>query len=90
MSVGVRQLRSRLREYLERASAGHEVVVTERGRPIARLTGIHAETTLERLVKEGLVTPPKAARTPIRVEGLPRLRDGTLSELVLDERRERD
>lgn len=35
--VGVAELRQRLAHYLELAAAGEEIVVTERGRPIARL-----------------------------------------------------
>ena len=38
VTVGVREFRENLRAYLDRVKAGEEVVVTERGRPIARLT----------------------------------------------------
>jgi antitoxin (DNA-binding transcriptional repressor) of toxin-antitoxin stability system len=38
VTVGVREFRENLRAYLERVRAGEEVVVTERGTPIARIT----------------------------------------------------
>jgi len=38
MHVPVRELKSRLSEYLRRAAAGEEVIVTSRGKPIARLS----------------------------------------------------
>lgn len=37
MSVTVRELKSRLSEYLRQATAGQEVVVTSRGMEVARL-----------------------------------------------------
>lgn len=38
MEISVRELKSRLSEYLRRAAAGEEVVVTSRGKAVARLT----------------------------------------------------
>jgi len=42
MDVAVSDLRAHLSEWLERARDGEEVVVTERGIPVARLLGIGA------------------------------------------------
>ena len=39
MDVSVRELKNRLSEYLRRASAGEEIVVTSRGKPVGRLVG---------------------------------------------------
>ncbi len=41
-TVGVRDLRNRLTHYLGRAKRGEEVVVTERGRPVAILASIQS------------------------------------------------
>jgi prevent-host-death family protein len=41
-SAGIAQLKARLSEYLSRVRAGEEVLVTDRGRPIARLVPIGA------------------------------------------------
>lgn len=38
MDVSVRELKNRLSEYLRRAQAGEEVVVTSRGKPVACLS----------------------------------------------------
>ena len=40
MEVAVRDLKDRLSEYLRRAEAGEEVVVTSHGRPIVRMTAM--------------------------------------------------
>jgi prevent-host-death family protein len=37
MEVGVRELKTRLSAYLERVKAGETVIVTHRGKPVARL-----------------------------------------------------
>jgi antitoxin (DNA-binding transcriptional repressor) of toxin-antitoxin stability system len=39
MQASVREFKARLSHYLKRAEAGETVIVTSRGRPIARLSG---------------------------------------------------
>lgn len=57
--VAVRELKARLSEYLARVKAGEEVVVTERGRGIARLLPISPAEAMEdhlaELEKRGLL-----------------------------------
>jgi prevent-host-death family protein len=67
MDVAVSALRAHLSEWLDRARGGEEIVVTERGVPVARLLGVNASATLERLAAEGVIgraerpTRPRAA-----------------------------
>lgn len=81
--VGVRELHDRLSEYLERVEEGGEVVVTRRGRRIARLSGLDAERPLEDLARRGLVRMPQAPRSSraARVKGV-----GSVSDLVSEQR----
>ena len=81
--VGVRELHDRLSEYLERVEGGSEIVVTRRGRRIARLTGLDAERPLEDLARRGLVRMPQAPRSSraTRVKG-----SGSVSDLVSEQR----
>lgn len=53
--VGVRELRENLASWLDRAAAGEDIVITERGKPKARLSP--AETVYERMVRVGSITP---------------------------------
>lgn len=74
VEVGVRELRNHLSDWLERAAAGEEVVVTERGRPKARLVPLtSADDVIARLVREGRARSPKRSRgslpPPIPIEG---------------------
>ena len=84
MEVGVRELRNNLSRYLDRVRDGEEVVVTERGRAIARVLPVGAERALDRLINEGVVTP---ARRPKRRAAPPMVTKGPVSDLVADQRR---
>lgn len=67
MEVTVSELRSSLKDALEAAKSGDEVIITERGIPVARLSGVGATTLLQRLEREGLITPPAHARAVPRL-----------------------
>lgn len=90
-SVGVRELRQNLSRYLERVKAGEALIVTERGRVVARLipSGASTDRYSELAERFGATVPPErlediAARlTP---PGLPR---GTTDAHLADSRRER-
>lgn len=82
--VGVRELHDRLSEHLQRVERGGEVVVTRRGQPIARLSGVEGEDSLEDLVRRGLLSPPTRARSPRRARVKAR---GSVSDLVAEQRR---
>lgn len=58
MEVGVRDLKARLSEHLQRASRGDMITVTDRGRPIAVLGPIPGRVRFDEGVAEGWVTPP--------------------------------
>jgi prevent-host-death family protein len=56
IDVGVRELKAKLSEYLERAAAGEVIRVTDRGKPKATL-GPATETAIERGIREGWIRP---------------------------------
>jgi prevent-host-death family protein len=62
MKASISILKARLSQYLAAVKAGEEVIVTERGRPVARISAIGPdgvlEGRLEKLVREGRVRPP--------------------------------
>jgi len=83
--VGIRELRDHLSRYLDRVQEGEEVVVTDRGRAIARVLPMNGERTIDRLIAQGLVTPAKQQRRQARPKPLKTA--GTVSDLVADQRR---
>ena len=84
IQVGVRQLRNNLSRYLDRVREGEEVVVTDRGRAVARVLPIGAERVLDRLIAEGVVSPATRRK---RRAGLPMKTAGAVSDLIADQRR---
>lgn len=87
MDVGVSDFRAHLSEWLERAREGEEVVVTDRGVPVARLLGITATATLERLAAEGVIgRPERTQRNTAAGRSRPRPRH-PVSALVSEQRR---
>jgi len=55
--VGVRELKQRLSEYLDRAERGELLRVTDRGRPKALLGPLPGRGRVEEGVAEGWITP---------------------------------
>lgn len=87
MDVAVSELRAHLSDYLDQARGGDEVVITDRGVPIARLLGLTATATLERLATEGVIGRAAAAARP-RAVGQPRPQPRRpIADHVSDQRR---
>jgi prevent-host-death family protein len=89
-NVGVRELRQNLSRYLERVKGGEGLVVTERGRAVARLipAGASADRYAELAQRYGATVPlgrleDVAARLP--APGAPA---GTTDAYLADSRRE--
>ncbi|MGQ0816034.1 MAG: type II toxin-antitoxin system Phd/YefM family antitoxin [Gemmatimonadota bacterium] len=91
--ASIAELKARLSEFLAAAKRGEDVIVTERGRPIARLTAVAKAEAMEarmaELVRAGLVKPP-TAKLPREffTEPLPAAPDADIVRAVLDEREE--
>ena len=84
--VGIRELKNGLSSFIDRVRSGEEIIVTDRGRPVARLSPIDAsQDRLADLIAAGVVRPP-VDRT--RHVPKPRIRaDGEVSGLVAEQRR---
>lgn len=92
VEVGIRELRLNLSKYVARVREGTEVVVTDRGEPVARMSPIdRQEAHIARLIREGVVKPAKRPLGPASAPlppPVPMEGDGPLaSEIVLRDRR---
>ncbi len=91
--ASIASLKARLSEYLKAVKAGEEIIVTDRGRPVARLTPVtgmaHGEARLEELIRAGLARPPIAPLPPDFWD-MPRPADpeGRVLAALLEERAE--
>ncbi|MFN0029153.1 MAG: type II toxin-antitoxin system Phd/YefM family antitoxin [Acidimicrobiales bacterium] len=61
MEVGVRELKQQLSRYLDLVEAGAELIVTDRGRPKARLVPVSQEGLLRRGIEDGWIRAPISA-----------------------------
>ena len=86
MEVAISQLRANLRTWVEQARAGNDVVVTERGVPVARLVAIDEAGLIERLEGEGVITRPVGPR-PVASGRSRVVAEGSVSDLVAEQRR---
>ncbi|MEL0273802.1 MAG: type II toxin-antitoxin system prevent-host-death family antitoxin [Pontimonas sp.] len=57
-SVGMRDLGQNVSRVLTRVKEGESLVVTEHGRPVARLVPYTTGTSLDEMIASGEVTPP--------------------------------
>lgn len=92
-TAGVAELKARLSEYLATVKAGGEVLITERGKPIARISPVETEMSfpahLVEMAKQGLVKLPtkKLDREFLRMER-PKDATGSVLAALLAEREE--
>lgn len=92
--VGVRELKNRLTFYIDAAKNGDNVVVTDRGKPVAilhRLEDIEENAGVEERVAalsaQGLLTLPKR-KSPFKVIARSRVLEGEpVSESLIKDRR---
>jgi len=89
-TVGVRELKNRLSYHLKRVRQGQQVLITERGRPVAMLAPVDQPAVPEgilRMIREGRASwsggKPRGARRPIHAP------KANLTQAVLDGRRDR-
>ena len=94
MRLGLREANQHFSKAIKAVKAGKEVVLTERGKPIAVIKPLepkdNLETTLRRLEAEGLLwrgpksgKPMPVWRSPVRIKGKP------ISQTISEERDER-
>ena len=94
MKLGLREANQQFSKAIKAVRAGKEVVLTERGRPIAVIKPIKEKDTLgvalQAMVDEGLLKPasrmgptPTPRWRPAKVKGKP------LSQTVIDDREDR-
>jgi prevent-host-death family protein len=89
--AGVKDVKNNLSRFLAQVKAGEEILITERGKPIARIVkekhsekSIHA--ALGPLIQKGMIALPsrhlqREHLVPVEVSGKP------ISEMVIEDRR---
>ena len=92
MEVSIRDMKNRLSKYLRLARGGKDVVITDRGRPVARLVPVGEEAATEadiiaRIHALPWVRPGKGGKVKGSRKGMPlRGKGPTAAEIVLQDR----
>lgn len=89
--AGVKDVKNNLSRFLFQVKAGEEILITERGKPIARIVKEHPDeksirAALSPLIRKGMIALPtqrirKKRLIPLDVSGRP------VSEMVIEDRR---
>ncbi len=94
MKLGLREANQHFARTIKAVRAGKDVILTERGRPIAVIKPIRGadtqEAALQRMADEGLITLPTRKGPmptprwkPVKIKGKP------LSQTIIDDREDR-
>jgi len=87
MEVAISTLRAELASWIERARAGEEVIVTDRGIPVARLLSVDTAPLPDQLTQRGVLSRPRRSGRPT-ARGARRVHaSGPVAELVSEQRR---
>jgi antitoxin (DNA-binding transcriptional repressor) of toxin-antitoxin stability system len=91
MEVGIKEAKNNLSRYLKQVKAGEEIIITERGRPIARIVRENSTLSslyaaLAPLIQKGLIQMPNRnvrdlPANPVSAPGK------AASDMVLEDRR---
>ena len=91
ITAGIKEVKNNLSRYLARVKHGEEIIVTDRGEPVARIVkenqrGNDIRNALLPLLEKGIVSLPsrvinRKRVSPLKVEGK------LVSEMVVEDRR---
>jgi prevent-host-death family protein len=89
--VSVTELKNRLSQYLRLVKRGETIVVVERSVPVARLEAVSgqgsgADSALERLVRDGIVSRPVRGEGPSPLRKAPVPCAGDIVKALVEER----
>lgn len=65
MDVAVTELRAHLSRWIDAAREGADIVITDRGTPVARIVALDATPTIERLTAQGVISRPTSSTRPV-------------------------
>ena len=84
LSVGVREFKARLSEYLRRVKAGQSIIITEHGQPVGRLMPAAAplEARLHSLVQSGLAEWNGQRVPPVKLTARSKSAAGISNQLI--------
>jgi prevent-host-death family protein len=65
VDVAVTELRAHLGRWIDAARDGNDVVITDRGIPVARIVALDSTPTIDRLTADGTISRPTDSTRPV-------------------------
>jgi prevent-host-death family protein len=65
MDVAVTELRAHLGYWIDAAREGNDVVITDRGTPVARIVAVNSSVAIDRLTEQGVISRPIKPTRPV-------------------------
>lgn len=87
MDVAVTELRAHLARWIDAARDGDDIVITDRGTPVARLVGIDWAPAIERLTAHGVISRPTSSARPVAGNRRRPTPKRPVADIVSDQRR---
>ncbi len=87
MDVAVTELRAHLSRWIEAARDGNDVVITDRGTPVARIVSIDSTAVIDRLTAQGVISRPTRATRPVAGDRPRPSPKRPVADIVSDQRR---
>jgi antitoxin (DNA-binding transcriptional repressor) of toxin-antitoxin stability system len=89
--AGIKEVKNNLSRYLDRVKSGEEILITERGRPVARIVKENSDsrmtrTALASLIQKGLIALPSRSINKGRLKTVD-VPGKLVSDMVIEDRR---
>jgi len=65
MDVAISELRAHLGQWIDTARDGNDVVITDRGIPVARIVSLDSTPVIDRLTQQGVISRPSTTKRPV-------------------------
>ena len=65
MDVAVTELRAHLGRWIDAAREGNDIVITDRGTPVARIVALDSTPAIDRLTAQGVISRPTHSTRPV-------------------------
>lgn len=89
---GVKEVRDHFTQYLKKVAHGEEIIVTERGRPVAMIKQVRRAMDLDEKLEfasiRGVIRLPEE-QEPIQSHDKIKIQGTSLSEIIIQERQEK-
>jgi prevent-host-death family protein len=87
VDVAVTELRAHLSRWIEAARDGNDIVITDRGTPVARIVALDSTPAIDRLTAEGVISRPTHSTRPVAGDRQRPTPKRPVADIVSDQRR---